>query len=109
MLAEWKILPDAGQRLVYRHGSLTPVGGVTDVSGFAQLARMFSDGDAGRTVAALVLPLVLLIDGQSRAHKLYSEIPAKAVLVADLAAMNSPDRPGGSSRMAKNGRIWSLF
>jgi hypothetical protein len=27
MLAEWKILPDEGQRLVYRSGSLTPVNG----------------------------------------------------------------------------------
>ena len=28
MLAEWKLEPDTGQRLVYRHGSLTPVGGI---------------------------------------------------------------------------------
>ena len=42
MLAEWKLEPDTGQRLVYRHGSLTPVGGMPDVSGFAELARMFT-------------------------------------------------------------------
>ena len=28
MLAEWKLEPDTAQRLVYRQGSLTPVGGV---------------------------------------------------------------------------------
>ena len=42
MLAEWKLEPDTGQRLVYRHGSLTPAGGMPDVSGFAELARMFT-------------------------------------------------------------------
>ena len=31
MLTEWKLVPDAGQRLVYRHGSLTPAGGVPDI------------------------------------------------------------------------------
>ena len=41
MLAEWKLEPDTAQRLVYRKGSLTPVGGVADVSGFAGLARIF--------------------------------------------------------------------
>ena len=35
MLAEWKLLPDTGQRLIYRRGSLTPVGGIPDISGFA--------------------------------------------------------------------------
>ncbi len=47
MLAEWKLEPDTAQRLVYRDGSLTPVGGVADVSGFAGLARMFGRRDAG--------------------------------------------------------------
>ncbi|MSU57006.1 MAG: hypothetical protein EXS35_02285 [Pedosphaera sp.] len=63
MLAEWRIEPDAGQRLAYLTGSLTPVGGVPDVSGFAQLARMFSGDDAGRIVGAVVMPLVLLLAG----------------------------------------------
>src|SRR6185295_11846117 len=48
MLAQWKLEPDTGQRLVYRKGSLTPAGGVPDVSGFAGLARMF-EGDEGRS------------------------------------------------------------
>ncbi|HTA30451.1 MAG TPA: hypothetical protein VK731_08190, partial [Candidatus Cybelea sp.] len=40
MLAEWKLEPDTGQRLVYQNGSVMPAGGVTDDSGFAQLARL---------------------------------------------------------------------
>jgi hypothetical protein len=48
MLAEWKLQPDTGRRLVYRSGTLTPVGGVPDISGFAQLQRLFSSQEAGR-------------------------------------------------------------
>ncbi len=47
MLAEWKLQPDAGQRLAFVKGSLTPAGGLLDVSGFAQLTRMFG-GDRSR-------------------------------------------------------------
>jgi hypothetical protein len=46
MLAEWKVEPDTNQRLVYDRGSLTPVGGVPDISGFAGAARMFGGNDA---------------------------------------------------------------
>jgi hypothetical protein len=53
MLAEWKLEPDTGQRLEYRRGSLTPVGGVADTSGFAQVAALFSG--AGQTRALLLL------------------------------------------------------
>lgn len=53
LLAEWKLEPDAGQRLIYRGGSLTPADGVSDLSGFAQLTRMFK-GDGGRAGALLV-------------------------------------------------------
>jgi tetratricopeptide (TPR) repeat protein len=55
LLTEWKLEPDAGQRLVYRQGSLTPAGGVPDVSGFAQLTRMF-----GEDLHATVLLLAVL-------------------------------------------------
>jgi hypothetical protein len=47
LLAEWQIEPDARQRLIYQGGSLTPIGGVADASGFAQLARTFTGGRAG--------------------------------------------------------------
>jgi hypothetical protein len=59
MLAEWKLEPDTGQRLIYRGGSLTPIGGILDVSGFAQLARMFNGG-AGRAATLLVVALILV-------------------------------------------------
>jgi hypothetical protein len=60
MLEEWKVEPDTAQRLEYVGGSLTPLGGVADVSGFAQLARTFGGGDAGRAWFALVAALALL-------------------------------------------------
>ncbi|MEO7319495.1 MAG: hypothetical protein ABIZ56_10945, partial [Chthoniobacteraceae bacterium] len=61
MLEEWKLQPDTAQRLVFREGTLSPVGGVTDVSGFAGLARMFSGG--GQAAGTLVAVLVLLALG----------------------------------------------
>ena len=61
MLAQWKIEPDEGQRLIYLKGSLTPVGDVMDVSGFAQLARLFEGNESGRAVISLVAALVLML------------------------------------------------
>ncbi len=40
MLAEWKLAPDTGQRLVYQKGSVMPSDGPDDLSGFAQLGRL---------------------------------------------------------------------
>ena len=60
MLAEWKLEPDTAQRLVYREGSLTPAGGVPDVSGFAGLARTFGGDDAGRAALSLLAALALI-------------------------------------------------
>ncbi len=60
MLAEWKLQPDTAQRLVFRKGTLTPVGGVADVSGFAGLARMFGGGDAAMAAIMLLAVLALL-------------------------------------------------
>ena len=60
MLAEWKLQPDTGQRLVYRAGSLTPVGGVADVSGFAGLARIFKGDEADRALISLFAALILV-------------------------------------------------
>ncbi len=53
LLAEWRVEPDTGQRLVYRGGSLTPAGGVADISGFSALARLFT-GDTGSALAGLL-------------------------------------------------------
>ncbi|HMH80243.1 MAG TPA: hypothetical protein VK514_08475 [Candidatus Acidoferrum sp.] len=60
MLAEWKVEPDTNQRLVYNKGSLTPIGGVPDISGFAGVARMFGGSDAAHAwyLAFLVIGLV---------------------------------------------------
>jgi hypothetical protein len=60
MLAEWKLEPDTGQRLIYRQGSLTPLGGVPDVSGFAQMTRVFTRGDSSQATKTLLLALVFL-------------------------------------------------
>ncbi len=60
MLAEWKLEPDTGRRLIYRSGSLTPVGGVADISGFAGLAKIFSGQEAGRAWTLVVAAFVLL-------------------------------------------------
>jgi hypothetical protein len=63
MLAEWKIAPDPGRRLVYRNGSsLQPAGGTVDVSGFAQLTRLFEGEQSGSALTLLftVLGLVAL-------------------------------------------------
>src|SRR5262249_11413421 len=59
LLAEWKIEPDTGQRLFYRRGSLSPSEGVSEVSGFAGLARMF--GRNSRAVVQLFVALALII------------------------------------------------
>ncbi|HEY3913336.1 MAG TPA: hypothetical protein VGN61_02520, partial [Verrucomicrobiae bacterium] len=60
MLAEWKLEPDTGRRLIYRNGSLTPVGGVPDISGFAGLARIFSSQEAGRAWTLMVVAFAML-------------------------------------------------
>ena len=60
MLAEWRLEPDAGQRLVYRRGSLTPMGGVADLTGFAGLSRMFTGEEAGRALNSLLAALAFL-------------------------------------------------
>ena len=60
MLAEWKLEPDAGRRLIYQSGTLTPVGGVPDVSGFAAWAKIFSSQEAGRAWTLLGAVFVLL-------------------------------------------------
>ena len=61
MLAEWKIVPDEGQRLIYRSGTLTPAGGATDNSGFAQIAQMTRGGRAGEALISLVVALAFLV------------------------------------------------
>ena len=63
LLADWKLEPDAGQRLVFRAGSLAPVGGVADVSGFAGLVRLLTGWQRGRAAALLVASVALTLLG----------------------------------------------
>ncbi|HXP61108.1 MAG TPA: hypothetical protein VN829_11485 [Dongiaceae bacterium] len=59
LLAEWRVEPDSGQRLIYRGGSLTPAGGAEDLSGFSALARLFT-GPNGGALGGLCAVLGLL-------------------------------------------------
>jgi len=61
MLAEWKVSPDTGQRLVYAAGATKPVGGVPDDSGFAQLARMSSGWGSSRTIRTGATALLFIV------------------------------------------------
>lgn len=60
LLAEWKLHPDAGQRLDYRKGSLAPAHGIFDNSGFTQVFRLLRDG---ATPFLLFVALALLAIG----------------------------------------------
>ena len=44
--------------------------------------------------APLTVPLMILIDGESRAHKIYPGIPSSSELEKDLKALTAPDRQG---------------
>ncbi len=59
MLAEWRLEPDAGQQLRFVKGSLPPVGGTLDVSGFAQLTRLFAER-RHMTMAVIIVGLVVI-------------------------------------------------
>ncbi|SPE62885.1 conserved membrane hypothetical protein [Verrucomicrobia bacterium] len=59
-LAQWSLEPDTGQRLVYRAGSLIPIGGPADVSGFAAVSRAFGGPEAERAKTLLLGALFLI-------------------------------------------------
>ena len=65
MLAEWRMAPDPGRRLVYQNGSLKPADAAVDVSGFAQLSRLWQGPDANeaRTFFFAVLALAAVALG----------------------------------------------
>jgi len=85
MLEEWKIEPDTGQRLVYEAGSVMPVGGAPDVSGFAQLSRLFAGENLARALtwllAALGLAAVAAAVWRRAAHDGVYRMGAAAVLI----------------------------
>ena len=61
MLAEWKLTPEENQRLVYQAGSLTPLGGVAEIAGFAQVAKAFRGSDADQAWTALAVGVVCIM------------------------------------------------
>jgi hypothetical protein len=63
MLADWRLGADVGQKLIYQRGSLTPAGGQSDNSGFAQLARAFSSGQTKPTAGVLLATLGSIVIG----------------------------------------------
>lgn len=63
LLSEWRMEPDAGRRLIYRGGTLTPELQGTGVSGFAGLLRMIQDGWQGEAVRWLGKGFALILLG----------------------------------------------
>ena len=61
MLAEWKLTPEENQRLAYQAGSITPLGGVTEIGGFAQVAKVFRSRDADTAWTALAVGVVFIL------------------------------------------------
>ncbi len=61
LLSEWKVQPEAGRRVVYRRGSLTPADGTVDVSGFAELLRLWRNQSPERTSIPVCAVLGLLL------------------------------------------------
>lgn len=60
LLAEWQLESDARQRLVYRKGSLAPVEGISDNTGFVGLLEVFRDGE---TLLFIMIGVALLLAG----------------------------------------------
>jgi hypothetical protein len=61
MLAEWKLEPDDGQWLDFHSGTLTPAGGTTDTSGFAQIAQTLRGGRAFAALTSLAIALACVM------------------------------------------------
>lgn len=62
LLAEWKVEPDEGRRLIYRGGSLKPLGaGPEDVSGFAGFNRLFREDTTGHAWLLVVGGCLLML------------------------------------------------
>lgn len=61
LLAEWRLDPANGRRLVYRDGTLTPANGLIDRSGFAALARLLSPEYRLRSLGGLIIGLAAAV------------------------------------------------
>jgi hypothetical protein len=60
LLLEWQLTPDRGHRLDFRRGTLTPLEGWVDPSGFAGLLRLFTGPDRARAWTAVLATLALI-------------------------------------------------
>lgn len=122
MLAQWKIEPDTGQRLIYQSGSLRPAGGIADVSGFAQLTRLFTGENMGGGLRLLFAVLGLTaaaiavwrwagregvldhsarqICGVAAGWIAFLMVLVSVVQLVDLAATTAAARPGGVAFLA---------
>ncbi len=108
MLAEWKVEPDTNQRLMYDRGTLTPIGGVADISGFAGIARMFAGGDAAHAWYLVLLTFALIacalvvwrwatrenVQKFATRHVIGALLGAIAVFLAFVAFLNLNDLAG---------------
>lgn len=61
LLTEWNVSPDPGQRLVFREGSLRPVRGDGDNSGFAQLGTLISSARGGEALLSFAGVFLLVL------------------------------------------------
>jgi hypothetical protein len=60
MLAKWQVVPDQGQKLVYKSGTLTPANQLPDSSGFAQIALTIRSGHSGELLTFIFAALLFL-------------------------------------------------
>jgi hypothetical protein len=63
LLANWKIEPETGQKLLYRGGSLAPIKAANNNSGFAILVRLWNSLSPRSTYGACGIMLALLVVG----------------------------------------------
>lgn len=60
LLEQWKLEPDDGRRLKFVAGSLLPVDGTPDISGFSEVARLFQGGYGPEAWKCLLTGLAFL-------------------------------------------------
>ncbi len=98
LLAEWKVLPDTGRRLVYRGGSLAPVRGIADHSGFATFSGLAPIHAIGALAAAILMALLANValrwaggaaDGESGVRRKGGLALAFLAVVASVAVLVS--------------------
>lgn len=61
MLAEWKLEPDAGRRLVFRSGTLQPVVQPQPRTGWAQWVRLLTGPRSSEGISTLVVALAMML------------------------------------------------